>query len=99
MRLTALAREFVLPMERGLFESCHASSIVELPGGGLLVAYFAGRREGEGDTAIWLSRWQAGRWHAPVRTCAESRPDALEPGAARARPAGLAVLQSRRHGP
>jgi predicted neuraminidase len=72
MRLTALARDFVLPMDHGLFKNCHASSIVDLPGGDLLVAFFAGRREGEGDTAIWLSRWQAGRWHAPVRTCAEA---------------------------
>jgi len=72
MQLTLLARDFVLPMGHGLFENCHASSIVELPGGGLLVAYFAGRREGDGDTAIWLSRRHAGRWHAPVRTCAEA---------------------------
>ncbi len=55
----------------GLFESCHASTIVKLPGGDLLAAFFAGKREGEGDTAIWLSRCIDGAWQPPLRQFAQ----------------------------
>ncbi len=72
MRVIVQERGFLLAREHGLFGNCHASTVVDLPGGDLLVAYFAGRREGEGDTAIWLSRRHAGRWHAPVRGFAEA---------------------------
>jgi len=72
MHLTLQERSFLLPQEHGLFESCHASTIVELPGEELLAAFFAGAREGEGDTAIWLSRYTAGAWHAPVRVFGEA---------------------------
>jgi predicted neuraminidase len=71
MRLVSVQRGWLLPRDHALFENCHASTIVALPGGGLLAAFFAGRREGEGDTAIWLSRWPDGGWGAPVRAFAE----------------------------
>jgi predicted neuraminidase len=71
MRLIRHARDLLIPDGRAPFGNCHASTIVELPGDDLLVAYFAGRREGEGDVAIWLSRCAGGRWAAPVRAFAE----------------------------
>src|SRR4051812_44395462 len=71
MRLVSAERGCLLPHDHGLFENCHASTIVALPGGELLAGFFAGRREGEGDTAIWLSRWSDGNWHEPVRAFAE----------------------------
>lgn len=71
MRLTLHERELLAPDGHALFGNCHASTIVELPGDALLVAYFAGRREGEGDVAIWLSRREAGRWQPPQRAFAE----------------------------
>jgi predicted neuraminidase len=64
-------RSLLLPDGHGLFANCHASTIVALPGGGLLAAFFAGLREGEADCAIWLSRHEQGRWLHPRRLCAE----------------------------
>lgn len=64
-------RSTLLPQGHALFNNCHASTVVELPGGELLVAYFAGLREGEGDCAIWLSRTASGSWQMPERAIAE----------------------------
>lgn len=51
--------------------SCHAATIVELAGGRLLAAWFAGTHEGHPDVAIWLSRYEAGRWGAPRKVADE----------------------------
>ena len=72
MPLSAMHRDFVLPKGRAPFRSCHASSIAALPDDTLLVACFAGEREGAGDTAVWLSRREKGAWQAPVRIFAEA---------------------------
>lgn len=37
------------------FSQCHAATLVRRVGGGLLVAWFGGTREGHRDTAIWAS--------------------------------------------
>src|SRR5258708_2774707 len=50
------------------FPSAHASTIVDLPNGDLLAAWFGGTAEGAPDTAIWASRRtanQANQWSAP----------------------------------
>jgi len=52
------------------FFACHASTLIEVDPGTLLVAYFAGTGEGRPDTAIWLSRGSLGPdgqrdWSAP----------------------------------
>lgn len=61
-------KEILLEEGHRYFKNCHASTIVKLPNGDLLVAYFAGMKEGSGDTAIWVSRKTAGKWQTPVRT-------------------------------
>ena len=43
----------------------HASTLVELKGGDVLVAWFAGTKEGAPDVAIYGSRLHAGAWSAP----------------------------------
>lgn len=43
-------------------------------GTGLLAAFFAGRREGSSDVAIWLSRFDGHRWLEPLRV-ADGRSD------------------------
>ena len=58
-------RELIFP-EGQHFPSCHASSLLALPDGTLLVAYFAGTAEGADDVGIWLSRQAGGHWQAPV---------------------------------
>ena len=48
------------------FRSCHASSVLPLPDGTVLIAYFAGTAEGSDDVGIWLSRRVGGVWLDPV---------------------------------
>lgn len=49
------------------YPSCHAATLVEVPGGELLAAWFAGTHEGHPDVAIWSARFDGGRWSAPQR--------------------------------
>lgn len=44
---------------------CHASTVLPLPGGGVLSAWFGGSYEGERDVAVWVSRREDGRWSDP----------------------------------
>jgi predicted neuraminidase len=45
---------------------CHASTIVDLPNGDLLAAWFAGKREGDNSVEIWLARKPLGGvWSSP----------------------------------
>ncbi|TKI04676.1 sialidase family protein [Martelella alba] len=71
MPLTLLDRESLVPSPWPAFAQCHASTLVLLPDGDLLAAYFAGRKEGSGDTAIWLSHRHQGQWLAPRRLMAQ----------------------------
>lgn len=47
------------------FQQCHASTIVELPDGSLLAAWFGGAHEGDLGVKIWGSRCVAGSWSPP----------------------------------
>ena len=71
MWLAETERATLMPDGHGLFGNCHASSIVVLPDGRRLVAFFAGVREGAGDTAVWLSHWNGAAWGSPVRIMAQ----------------------------
>ena len=56
------------------FASCHASTVVELPNGDILSAWFGGTAEGNPDTGIWMARrpaGTAGQWSAPVQVVKE----------------------------
>src|SRR5215472_16094454 len=53
------------------FDSCHASTLVELRTGGLLAAWFGGMREGAPDVAIWASRRVGNQWSAPFELLRE----------------------------
>ncbi|MCS6878098.1 MAG: sialidase family protein [Geminicoccaceae bacterium] len=48
------------------WRDAHAASIAWTPDG-LVAAWFAGSREGRPDVAIWLARFENGRWSEPVR--------------------------------
>ncbi|RFU63865.1 sialidase family protein [Peribacillus glennii] len=66
-KIKQIKKEIVMKQKQDYFNNCHASTITKLPNGELLVAYFAGTREGTGDTAIWLSRKVNGKWLEPER--------------------------------
>ncbi len=52
--------------ETAPFPSCHASTLVETTGGGLVAAWFGGTAEKNPDVGIWFSRLEQGKWTAPV---------------------------------
>ncbi|SUH03937.1 putative cytoplasmic protein [Salmonella enterica subsp. enterica] len=56
MKLALVNRQVILPESGTEPFQCHASTLVRLPCGTLVAAWFAGLREGSEDTAIWLSR-------------------------------------------
>ena len=47
--------------------ACHASTVVELPDGSLMSAWFGGKSEGDNDVAIWRACFREGKWGAPER--------------------------------
>jgi predicted neuraminidase len=61
------------------FKSCHASTIVELPDGELLAAWFGGTAEGNPEVAIWASRRNAAGWSAPFLVVREANTPTWNP--------------------
>ncbi|MBT3602373.1 MAG: FAD-dependent oxidoreductase, partial [Candidatus Latescibacteria bacterium] len=51
--------------ENAPFDSCHASSLVQLPNNRILAVWFAGSREGFDDVGIWGAERTHGQWSAP----------------------------------
>jgi predicted neuraminidase len=51
--------------------SCHAATLVELPSGHLLAAWFAGTHEGHPDVSIWVARFDGDHWLEPVKVADE----------------------------
>ena len=58
-----LKSEFIF--ETAPFKECHASTIVESKKG-LVASWFGGTREKNPDVVIWLSRFENGKWTAPM---------------------------------
>ncbi len=57
------------------FPECHASTLVRLPDGQFLVAWFGGTEEKDPDVGIWLSKGTPGNWSSPIEV-AKIREDA-----------------------
>lgn len=66
MKLIKNIQEFVFEEDRP-FKSCHASTLIVLEDGSVLVSYFAGTRESADDVAIWISKRQNGKWGSPIK--------------------------------
>lgn len=63
-------KEFVFD-ENAPTPSCHASTVLPLPDGTVLAAWFGGTAEGKDDVDIWTSRRSGGKWSEPVRVSAD----------------------------
>ena len=61
--------------ETAPFPSCHASTIAEPTGGGLVTAWFGGTAEKNPDVGIWVARLEGSRWTAPVEVANGVQPD------------------------
>lgn len=49
--------------------NCHASTVLPLPDGTVLAAWFGGSREGRPDVTIWAARRTQAGWQPPVQIC------------------------------
>ena len=65
----------VFVFEKAPFPSCHASTLAEARGGGLVAAWFGGTSEGHRDVGIWLARRVRGAWTPPVEVADGRQPD------------------------
>ena len=63
--------EFIFEPGSAPFPECHASTIVELDGGELIAAWFAGTHERAPDVAIWTARYANGAWSKPMEVARE----------------------------
>ncbi len=65
MKLVEVSKEFIFEEDRP-FDSAHASTLLELRGGGVLAAWFGGSWEKGADVAIWTGRRGKQGWGRPV---------------------------------
>lgn len=54
-------------------ENCHASTVLPLPNGDVLAAWFGGTKEGRDDVDIWVSKKVGGSWSAPLCVSADDK--------------------------
>ncbi|MBT2591240.1 exo-alpha-sialidase [Pedobacter sp. ISL-68] len=52
--------------EKAPFESCHASTLVDLGKGKIMAAWFGGKHEGSKDVVIWSSIKTGKQWSLPI---------------------------------
>ena len=90
MIITNATREYIYEEDRE-FHSGHASSLVNLPNGDVLAAWFGGSWEKGPDVAIWMSRRTANGWGKPY-IIADTRGIALWNPVLFCRPDGRVML-------
>lgn len=70
MNILKMRKEYIFEDDRP-FQSCHASTIINLPNDEFLVSWFAGTEEGALDVDIWCARRKNEKWSAPYKICGE----------------------------
>ncbi len=67
-----VVKEYIFEDDRP-FKSCHASTLVALDQGDVLVSWFGGTAEKDSDVAIWISRRSGttGEWSKPLKIADE----------------------------
>lgn len=63
--VTVVSHEFVFDKDQP-FAQCHASTVLNIPNGNFLVAWFGGTHEKHDDVGIWLTKGKPGQWSKPV---------------------------------
>src|SRR5262245_52484146 len=79
--------------ESAPFPSCHASTIVETTGGGIVAAFFGGTHERHPDVCVYVSHLKDGKWSEP-----QAAADGVQPDGTR-QPTWNPVLFQPRGGP
>lgn len=59
-----IKKEYIFEADK-YFNACHASTVLCLPDGDILVAWFAGTREGHDDVRIWYAKMHNKKWSEP----------------------------------
>ncbi len=60
-----MTKEFIFETDKH-FNACHASTVLCLPDGDIICAWFAGTREGNDDVRIWYCIKHEEKWAEPV---------------------------------
>lgn len=60
-----MTKEFIFETDK-YFNACHASTVLCLPDGDIICAWFGGTREGNEDVRIWYSIKHGQKWSEPV---------------------------------
>ncbi len=76
MKVKKIIREFIVKEEDKPFDSCHASTLIQMANGVIVTAWFGGSREKGPDVDIWAARRVRGKWEAP-RVAARIRGTAM----------------------
>lgn len=69
-KIEPVTSEFIFT--QAAFQECHASTLVQIPHGDLLAAWFGGAREGDKSVAIWGARRSATSWSPPEELARET---------------------------
>lgn len=72
MRAEILERRFV--MDAPPTKSCHASTVLRLSDGRLLIAWFGGSEEGADDVKIWMAEYENGAFSPPRMMAGSDEP-------------------------
>ena len=75
MKIKSVTKEIIAGEKRD-FDSAHAPTLLQLPDGDVLAAWFAGSWEKDPNVAIWMSKRRHGVWEKP-RMVADTRGVAL----------------------
>ena len=66
-----VSKEHIYALDSTSFPASHASTVVELNGGGLMSAWFGGTAEGKADVGIWGAQKTSPGWSVPVELARE----------------------------
>ncbi len=72
MKAELLVNEFIYP-PKSVMNSCHASTVLPLPNGNVVAAWFGGTGEGNDDVKIWVSVREGGKCCAPYSVCVKGK--------------------------